>query len=216
MRRETRRRFCFAAGMLWAFVIWTWLVRFVDVRTIGPCGSAVGFAAMNQFVHDLTGVNLVLYTVTDWLGLVPLLVAAGFGCLGLVQWIRRKQLLKVDYSILVLWGYYIAVVAVYILFETVVINYRPVLINGNLEPSYPSSTTLLVMSVMPTALMQLKDRLQHTALKRCVTFAIAAFIIFMVVGRLVSGVHWFTDIVGGVLLSAGLVLLYDGFISLND
>ena len=34
------------------------------------------------------------------------------------------------------------------------------------------------------------------------------FSAFMVIGRLVAGVHWLTDIVGSVLLSAGLYALY--------
>ena len=49
---------------------------------------------------------------------------------------------------------------------------------------------------------------QNRILKRCVAVAIAAFIVFMVVGRLVSGVHWLTDIIGGMLLSTGLVTAY--------
>jgi len=151
---------------------------------------------------------MTLYTITDWLGLVPLGAAAGFALLGLAQWIRRKHILKVDRSLLVLGGFYLAVMVAYAFFEVVIINYRPVLINGILEPSYPSSTTMLVMCVMSTANAQLNSRLKNPMLKRCITFAITAFILFMVIGRLVSGVHWVTDIVGGVLLSAGLVMLY--------
>ena len=98
--------------------------------------------------------------------------------------------------------------AVYVLFEMFVVNYRPILINGNLEASYPSSTTMLVMCVMPTAIMQFNVRIKNDILKRCVSSAIIAFIVFMVIGRLISGVHWFTDIVGGTLLSTGLVLIY--------
>ena len=101
-----------------------------------------------------------------------------------------------------------AVLLVYILFEVFVVNYRPVLIDGHLEASYPSSTTVLSMCVMSTAIMQLRSRIGNDAVKRCVTSVMSVFIAFMVIGRLVSGVHWFTDIVGGVLLSTGLVLLY--------
>ena len=199
--------------MLIAFVMWTVAIRFIDVQAIGPQESSVGFATINQFVHNLTGVHMSLYTVTDWLGLVPLMFVMGFGTLGLIQWIKRKHLLKVDYSILVLGGFYIVVMAAYVLFEVLVINYRPVLINGILEASYPSSTTMLVMCVMPTAIMQFDTRIKNDVLKRCVTYAITAFIVFMVIGRLVSGVHWFTDIIGGALFSTGLVLMYRAIIS---
>ena len=197
-----------ALWLLAAFAVWTALICYVDVQAIGPKGSSVGFAAINRYFHSLTGVHMTLYTVTDWLGLVPLVFVMGFAFLGLVQWIRRKQLRKVDFSILVLGGFYLVVIAVYILFEMVPVNYSPVLIEGILEASYPSSTTLLVMCVMPTAIMQLNARIRHTGLRRCICFLIAAFIVFMVVGRLLSGVHWLTDIIGGILLSSGLVMLY--------
>ena len=201
--------------MLTAFVLWTVAVQFIDVRTIGPNGSSVGFATINGFVHKLTGVHMSLYNVTDWLGLVPIFVAMGFALFGFAQWIKRKHLSKVDYSIFVLGGFYIAVMAVYILFEMITVNHRPVLINGILEKSYPSSTTLIVMCVMPTAIMQFNSRIKNTVLKKTMSFLITAFIVFMVIGRLVSGVHWFTDIIGGTLLSAGLVALYRYAISLN-
>lgn len=214
MKKENQRNFCIATCMLSAFLLWTAAIQFIDVGAIGPQGSTVGFATINRFVHNLTGVHMSLYTITDWLGLVPLMFVMGFGILGLVQWIKRKHLLKVDYNILVLGGFYIVVMAVYVIFEMVVVNYRPVLINGYLEASYPSSTTMLVMCVMPTAIMQFNVRIKNDVFKRCVTSVIISFIIFMVIGRLVSGVHWFTDIVGGALLSAGLVLLYRDIISL--
>ena len=197
-----------AVGMLAAFGLWTAAVCLLDVQAIGPQGSTVGFASINRAVHDLTGVHLALYVLTDWLSLVPAGFAVGFGILGLVQWIQRKRLRNVDYSILVLGGFYVVVMALYVLFEMVVVNYRPVLIHGYLEVSYPSSTTMLVMCIMPTAAMQLHARIGNRIRRRCVTSVIAVFMLFMVIGRLVSGVHWFTDIVGGALLSIGLVLLY--------
>ncbi len=208
MEKKSRKRLVLGASFFVAFVLWTVLVRFVDVRAIGPEGSSVGFAALNGFVHELTGVNWFLYTVTDWLGLVPIAAALGFAVLGLVQLIKRRNLWRVDYSILALGVFYIVVMAAYIFFEMVVINYRPTLIGGYLEASYPSSTTMLVMCVMPTAMMQLRSRIKNDVFRRCVMFTIAVFIGFMVIGRLISGVHWITDIIGGALLSAGIVTIY--------
>ena len=215
MKKENQRNFCIATCMLFAFFLWTATIQFIDVQTIGPQGSSVGFATLNGFVHNLTGVHMSLYAITDWLGLVPLAFVMGFALLGLVQWIKRKYLLKVDYSILVLGGFYIVVMAVYVLFEVFVVNYRPVLIGGILEASYPSSTTMLVMCVMPTAIMQFNARIKNNILKRFVASAITVFVVFMVIGRLLSGVHWFTDIIGGALLSAGLVLMYRAIIRLE-
>ena len=213
MKKQTKNNFFAAVGLLASFVLWTVAVRFVDVRAIGPRNSSVGFATVNGFFHNLTGVNMTLYTVTDWLGLVPIAVCFGFAMLGLAQWIKRKRLLKVDHSIRMLGMFYLAVMAVYILFEYVVVNRRPVLIDGYLEASYPSSTTLLVLCVMPTALMQLNSRIKNDFFRRMVAVGIVLFILFMVIGRLISGVHWLTDIVGGALLSAGLVMIYRTIIS---
>ena len=211
MEKKNKKRLVLGAGLVVVFVLWTILVCFVDVRAIGPEGSSVGFAALNGFVHELTGVNWFLYTITDWLGIVPIAVALVFAILGLVQLIKRKSLWKVDHSILALDVFYIVVMAAYIFFEVVVINYRPTLIDGYLEASYPSSTTMLVMCVMPTAAMQLNVRIKNTVLRRCAVITIVAFTAFMVIGRLVSGVHWITDIIGGALLGAGLVTMYDVF-----
>ena len=194
--------------LLSLFVLWTAAVCFVDVQPVGPNGSKVGFATINAFFHNLTGVHFDLYVITDWLGLVPIVVCMGFGMLGLVQWIKRKKLLAVDADILALGAYYLLVMAMYNLFEYCTINYRPVLIDGFLEKSYPSSTTMLVLCVMPTAVMQFRARIKNPGGRGVITVAIWAFVVFMVAGRLLSGVHWFSDIVGGALLSAGLVMLY--------
>lgn len=215
MKKKNKRLFWAGVGLIVAFVLWTVLVRIVDVQEIGPRKSSVGFATLNRCFHDITGVNMSLYTITDWLGLVPIGIAFGFALLGLIQWIKRKSLLKVDQSILALGVCYAVLMLVYLLFEIVVINYRPVLINEYLEVSYPSSTTLLVMCVMPTAMIQLRARIKNRVFKRSLMLAISAFIAFMVIGRLISGVHWLTDIIGGALFDAGIVLIYSSISSID-
>ncbi len=216
MTNKTKTRAWLSVCMLTAFILWTVAVCLIDVQAIGPNGATVGLATMNGLVHRLTGVNLTLYTITDWLGLIPLAVAVGFGVLGLVQWIRRRHIGNVDVSLYVLGGLYIVTMAVYLLFETVVINVRPVLINGVAEASYPSSTTVLVLCVMPTAMHQLRCRIRCRWWRRTVMILTAAFTVFMVIGRLMSGVHWCSDIIGGVLISAALVGMYGAVLAGTD
>lgn len=192
------------------FAGWTMAVSNLDVQAIGPVGTSVGFAELNSFAHNLTGIHMELYALTDWLGFIPLFIVMGFALLGLIQWVQRKSILKVDRSILILGGFYLVTLGVFLFFENCVINFRPVLIEGMLEASYPSSTTMLVICVMSTAVIQLKERIHNCELKSRAAVLIYGFTVFMVAGRLLSGVHWFTDIVGGILVSTGLVLLYAG------
>ena len=208
MKKKNQRSLWIMLLALFMFVAWTLAITKIDLQAVGPEGSVVGFATINSAFHEWTGVHMWLYEITDWLGLIPIIFVLGFGVLGLIQLIKRRNLFKVDSDILILGVFYILVVTAYVIFEMFVINYRPVLIEGRLEASYPSSTTLLVLCVMPTAIMQLYNRIKNVVVRKVTVVSISLFIIFMVVGRLVSGVHWITDIVGGVLLSIGLVMLY--------
>lgn len=210
-----QKNFIGSTVFLLLFILWTLAVSVIDVKTIGPLESAVGFATINKLVHNLAGVNLILYNITDWLGLVPLAVCFGFGVLGVMQLIKRKNIFKVDFDILVLGVFYIIVIAVYLLFEVVVINYRPVLINGVLEASYPSSTTMLTFCVMLTAIMQFNKRIKNITVKNAVVWISVIFTVFMVIGRIFSGVHWITDIIGGALFSAGIVMMYFSVIKIK-
>lgn len=204
------------AGLLSAFVLLTVMIQCIDVRTVGPNGTKIGFAAFNVWFHKLTGVNMTLYTITDWLGLVPIFICMCFGVLGMVQLIKRRSLRKVDPDIILLGFYYVLVIACYLIFEMIPINYRPVLIEGRLEASYPSSTTLLVLSVMPTLMFQADRRAADPLIRKAAAIFAVTFSAFMVIGRLISGVHWATDIVGSVLLSAGLYMLYRSAVKYTD
>ena len=208
MKNTNHKKILTVLSLFVAFVLWTIAIRYCDVQAIGPENSSVGFAHLNGFFHNVTGEHMLLYTVTDWLGLIPLCTVLYFGFLGFLQLCKRKSLKKVDRDLLILGGFYILVMAAYLFFEIVPINYRPVLIDGCLEASYPSSTTLLVLCVMPTALMQLHSRIKNITVRNILASILSIFTIFMVIARLISGVHWLTDIIGGILLSAALVILY--------
>ena len=99
MKTDEKKGFLTAAALLALFILWTVLIQTVDVRPAGQNGTDIGFACVNLWFHRLTGVHLGLYTVTDWLGLVPVGVGMGFALLGLVQWFKRRRLGRVDYSL---------------------------------------------------------------------------------------------------------------------
>lgn len=212
MKKRNKKHRYASVCLLTAFVLWTAAVQRIDCAPIGPKSTTVGFATVNRFVHGFTGVHMSLYVLSDWLSLVPLGIILFFGLLGLCQWVRRKKLKYVDRSIIALGVFYLVVMGAYVFFEMYAINYRPILIDGALEPSYPSSTTMLVMTVMPTAIMQVCERVKNLRIRQLASAVMAVFTIAMVLARLVSGVHWFSDIIGGALLSAGLVFMYSGMV----
>lgn len=208
MKTKNIKNFIISSGLMITFILFTLMVKFIEVKPIGPQDSSVGLAAFNGWVHNLLGVNMTLYNITDWASVLTLPIMLGFATLGLCQLIKRRSLFKVDRSILVLGAFYIIVLASYLFFEHFIVNYRPVLINGFLEVSYPSSTTMLVMCVIPTAMMQFNRLTKNNKAKKTVNIFCGVFTGLMVMGRLVSGVHWLTDILGGALLSTALVMLY--------
>lgn len=212
MKKNEKKLLFLGIALLGMFVVWTWLIQCVDVQRAGANGTEIGFATFNCWFHRMTGVHMAIYTITDWLGLVPIFVCMTFGGVGFVQLIKRKSLFKVDRDLVFLGFYYAIVIFCYLIFEMIPINYRPILMDGMLEASYPSSTTLLVLSVMPTLVYQLNQRNINLLFRRCVSVMSIIFSIFMVIGRLVAGVHWFTDIVGAVILSAGLYCLYKAMV----
>ena len=208
MKKNGIKRFFPGILLLAFFLLWTVAVKTVDVAQAGETATLVGFATLNSRFHSLTGVHMWIYDLTDLLSVIPLGVCALFGLLGALQLIRRRSLREVDRDILLLGIYYVVVIGAFFLFEVFPVNFRPIFIEGKLEVSYPSSTTLLVLSVMPTLPFQIDRRCGKAGLKWAVRILTALFSAFMVIGRLVCGVHWLTDIVGGLVLSVGLFLLY--------
>ena len=186
------------------FVVYTLVVKFVDVGK-GQEGSDLGLSTLNRAVERHLPFNNFWYTLTEYLGYIALGVCLAFALLGLMQLITRKSLKKVDKEIWVLAGFYVVVMAFYALFEKLVINYRPVILDEGLEPSYPSSHTVLAACVYISALFMFVKYVKNKTLLACLQGLCVLAAVLTIVGRLFSGVHWVSDIVGGLLLSAALL-----------
>ncbi len=186
------------------------LIRFVDVAAIGPEGTEIGLSHINQSFHALTGVHLLWYEITDWLGVVAILAALLFAFVGLMQLIRRRGILKVDREILALGVLYVLVFGLYVLFEILIVNYRPIIMPGDHHPeaSFPSSHTMLVCVILGSAVLVLPKYVKSATLRRILLGLSALLIAVTVIGRLISGVHWLTDILGGLLISGLLLAVF--------
>lgn len=214
MQKNTKRNFIITCTLFVLFGILTLLVLKVDVQPIGPNNSIIGLATINQFVWNLTGENIIWYHITDWLGFAGIFTALGFAILGLIQLIKRRSFLKVDPDIYILGAFYILVIVCYCFFEINIVNYRPVLMNGYLEASFPSSHAMVICSILGTAMLQFKNRIKNKAVLRIANILSVAVILVTVIGRLLSGVHWFSDIIAGILLSGALIMLYHSCVEL--
>ncbi len=186
------------------FIVYTILIMKVDVKAIGPNNTEVGFAKLNGFFKEINGQNMFFYKVTEVLGIVLLLLVLIYACIGLYQLIKRKSLFKIDREIIILGVFYVVVFALYILFDKVAINYRPILMDGELEPSYPSSHTMLALCVGLSSLIVSKDYFNKKYIN-IINIITCVLIGLVVAGRMLSGVHWLTDIFGGVILSRTLL-----------
>ena len=205
MKTKTKQRIAIAAAVL--TVILVILIKTVDVAPIGPNGTSIGLSHLNQAIHDAIGINQGIYTITEIGGILAIVVVAVFAIMGLVQWIQRKKLMKVDRELLVLGGLYVILGFLYVFFNKVAINYRPVIMPGEVLPesSFPSSHSMLGCTVMGSAYLLVDRYVKNpTAVKVLHVLCIINMIV-IVGGRFLSGVHWFTDILGGILISIALI-----------
>ncbi len=187
------------------FVIFTLLVAFVDV-------DQVGLSKINHFFWQHCGRHEIWERITDYLGYALILSLVGILAWQIWQWIQRKSLRKIDQNLLLFDLICVALVAVYFFFEIVVINYRPLLDHGEAKASYPSSHVMLFATILPLLIWQIWHYFKNKPLCIVLTVVISVILIIGVVGRLFSGVHWFTDILAGLIVSCVLDGLYLAFV----
>ncbi|WP_297567974.1 phosphatase PAP2 family protein [uncultured Faecalibaculum sp.] len=212
MKQNTITKFLAAAVVLLLFVLFTVCLTGVDLRPVGPESSYVGFASLNDWVFKHLGTSGLWDKITDIIALAAIALAAVFGATGIWQWMKGKSLKAVDPCLIVLGIFYIMMAAFYLAFEFIVINYRPVLVDGALEASYPSSHTFVTLFIFFSALPVTNRLVKNQSRRMWINVTLILLSIIMVVGRVLSGMHWTSDVVGAFLLALGMALLYDAFV----
>lgn len=215
MKNSSKKKIMFSLVLLFLFVIFTILIKIVDVQAIGPQGSEVGLATINKSFHDFLNYNETFYKISKILGYLSFLIIALYGIIGLYQLIKRKSIFKVNKNILILGAFYVLVLFVYGLFEIVIVNYRPVLEEGVLEASYPSSHTILSICVCLSSIVISNKIFKNKKNTKLFNYITAILMIAIIVTRILSGVHWLTDIIGAILISTSLCMMFDYAINKN-
>ena len=210
-----RRNLIIIILLLMFSIIFIVLLKNVDIKCNAVNNSCIGFATVNQFIFDKIGVNMTWYTITDWLGIIPVLISMVYALVGLKQLIKRKNIKKVDNEIIILGIFYIIVISIYVLFEKYIINYRPILMNGFLEASFPSSHTLMTICLCGSSII-INNKLFKNRFTKVLNSIFLLIIIITVIGRFISGVHWFTDIIGGILISSFLLMLFYSVVNIKE
>ena len=191
-------------------VVFTVLVKIVDVGFVSSTGSLVGFSSVNIPFSQNFGFNPIFYKVSEVLGYLIFLVIAVFAFIGCYQLIKRKSLMKVDKDLYALAITYVFTFDLYIFFDKVlVINLRPIIMAGEsiAEPSFPSSHTLLAVSVLGTAISEC-GKIRRKSFRVSLVIVLAILMGATVLSRLFSGVHWVTDIIAGILWGEVMMTLY--------
>ena len=209
-----KRNFIISILLLISSIIFIVLLKNIDIKCDAVNNSCIGFSTINQFIFNKIGVNMTWYVITDWLGIIPILMSMVYAIIGLKQLIKRKSIRKIDKEIIILGIFYIVVILIYILFEKYIINYRPILMNGFLEASFPSSHTLMTICLCGSSII-INNRLFKNKFTKIVNVISLFIIIITIIGRLISGVHWFTDIIGGILISSCLLMLFYSILNFN-
>ena len=211
---KTKRNLLISIILILLAIIFTIIVKLIDVKQVGVNETYIGFATINQFIFKNIGVNMKWYYITDYLGLIPIFIAIIYTLLGTIELIKRKNIFKVDKEIIYLGIFYIIIILIYIFFEKIIINYRPILINNLIEASYPSSHTLITICLCGSSII-VNNKLFNSKFTKIINILLIIIIIITIIGRLISGVHWFTDIIGGILISISLLAFFNLLISTN-
>lgn len=207
------KKSAYICGSIFTFlsIVFTVLVKTVDVGVWEKTGKKMGLLSLNAAFHNLTGTSDFWYKLTNKMGIASIVLGLLFLCYGGIILLKRKSFLKVDRFIYALGFLYVVLGGIYVIFEKVIINYRPIILQGETEAeaSFPSSHTLLITTIIITAAITLSRLFKGKRPLQITVWVVAlSFTALGVTGRLLSGYHWLTDIIASLLISVALIFFY--------
>lgn len=192
------------------FLVFTILVKTVDVTYIQDIGY-LGFYNINTSINSkIQSMNTSLYDkLSDVIMIISFVSVAIFAVIGIVQLIKRKSFKQVDPILYILLGLYVLVAAMYLTFSLMKINFSPLSTKENLKDSYPSSHVFISITLFVSGVMTATKYVNMGKWMSVIGFTGAILLsILSAVTRMFSGQHYFTDIIGAILLAIFLISAY--------
>ena len=202
--------FLIATTLTVFFVVFTLTLKLVDMQS--DSSQFIGWASINIWWRDLIGVHFSWHIISHFIALISLLVLTGILIWQVITVFHRRKLSALTRN---WWVFDITLLALglsYLLFQIVAINYRPIQVDGAIEISYPSSHSLLITTTWLLIIFRLRREIQSQTWRRILIIVGWTLMLTGVIARLLCGYHWFTDIVGGVLLGTVFAAWYQAFV----
>ncbi|MBR0431578.1 phosphatase PAP2 family protein [Candidatus Saccharibacteria bacterium] len=210
MEKSYKKYFILAGVFAVISIIFTVLVTLIDVKLVGAGHTAVGFSAINDVIFRWLGTSTFWDKFSDYCLLFSIFIMLCFAAFGLFQWIKRKNLKKVDIDIFLLGGTYMLLFALYFIFDHIVINYRPVLEEGQLINSFPSSHIMCIIGVIATTIFELPRYIKSKTARVILTILLIIFMGVSAFARVASGMHWFTDVLAAIFFGLTIAFAFMG------
>lgn len=191
-------------SILWLILlIFTILVSFVDVKIFNVTNTKIGLYSLNKiFLVNSINSNYI-NIISNGIFLICLLVIILMLLLITFEYFKTKKINKNNLNFFI---HFLIMVLIWIIFDKIlIINYRPILINGNIEGSYPSTHVMVSTFVLLFLSDQLKKIFKNDKIFYIISIGL---IIIQSISRILLTMHWFTDIIGGLLIGCLLFFTF--------
>lgn len=144
--------------------------------------------------------------ISDIILLASFAILGVFVVLGLYQLITRKSLLKVDHRLLWMILPLVLIAITYVVFDKfLVLNIRP---NGSGEASFPSTHVMVVSTIFLIIALNLPYYIKSKTAWIIIDIAMLLLIVLVCVGRVLSEMHWLSDVLGGLAFAIIFAVIY--------
>ncbi len=198
-------------GLGFLFIFLILLILLMSVDKASNIYKEIGLYNFNK-------IFLVDYYNESWDGFsdvilyISILFILGLIIYGIYQLYKRKSLFKVDKDIILTGFGFVFIIIIWFIFDKFIdINYRPIAVNGSAQTSFPSTHVMLAcFSLLATTRIILKRNTNELKYNIITYGGVSILVILCSLGRILSKMHWTTDVLGAIFISLAIFFIIIG------